>query len=119
MRQARWSEAVLTLREAASQPMARAAVLHNLAYALERLGHLDEAREALAEAARRGGTEDPRTRISLGVLALKRGDLAEADETLASARPLFGKRVPPPAWFHYVGARRGAARRSRSGASRW
>jgi len=101
MREGRWSEAVLTLREAASQPTARAAVYHNLAYALERLGHHDEAREALAEAARRGGTEDPRTRISLGVLALKRGDLAEADETLASARPLFGKRPPPPAWFHY------------------
>ncbi|HKV52335.1 MAG TPA: DUF4388 domain-containing protein [Gemmatimonadaceae bacterium] len=101
MREGRWSEAVLTLREAASQPAARAAVYHNLAYALERLGHHDEAREALAEAARRGGTEDPRTRISLGVLALKRGDLAEADETLASARSLFGKRGPPPAWFHY------------------
>lgn len=101
MREGRWSEAVLTLREAASQPTARAAVYHNLAYALERLGHHDEARDALAEAARRGGTEDPRTRISLGVLALKRGELAEADETLASARALFGKRVPPPAWFHY------------------
>jgi tetratricopeptide (TPR) repeat protein len=102
MREGRWSEAVLTLREATAQPVVRAAVYHNLAYALERLGHHDDAREALNEAARRGGTEDPRTRISLGVLALKRGDLAEADETLTGARALFGKRTPPPAWFHYA-----------------
>ena len=102
MREGRWSEAVLTLREATAQPAARAAVYHNLAYALERMGHHDEARDVLNEAARRGGTEDPRTRISLGVLALKRGDLAEADETLTSARALFGKKVPPPAWFHYA-----------------
>lgn len=102
MREGRWSEAVLTLREATAQPAARAAVYHNLAYALERMGHHDEARDVLNEAARRGGTEDPRTRISLGVLALKRGDLAEADETLTSARALFGKKMPPPAWFHYA-----------------
>ena len=102
MREGRWSEAVLTLREAAAQPGARAAVFHNLAYALERLGHHDESREALAEAARRGGAEDPRTRISLGVLALKRGDLTEADELLTSARALFGKKAPLPAWFHYA-----------------
>jgi len=102
MREGRWSEAVLTLREATAQPLVRAAVYHNLAYALERLGHHDDARDALNEAARRGGTEDPRTRISLGVLALKRGDLAEADETLTGARALFGKRTPPPAWFHYA-----------------
>jgi len=102
MREGRWSEAVLTLREATAQPSARAAVYHNLAYALERLGHHDEAREALNEAARRAGTEDPRTRISLGVLALKRGELTEADDTLTAARALFGKKTPPPAWFHYA-----------------
>lgn len=102
MREGRWSEAVLTLREATTQPGARPAVYHNLAYALERMGHHDEARDVLNEAARRGGSDDPRTRISLGVLALKRGELAEADETLTSARALFGKKMPPPAWFHYA-----------------
>jgi tetratricopeptide (TPR) repeat protein len=102
MREGRWSEAVLTLREATAQPAARAAVYHNLAYALERMGHHDEARDALNEAARRGGIEDPRTRISLGVLALKRGELTEADDMLTGARELFGKKAPPPAWFHYA-----------------
>lgn len=102
MREGRWSEAVLTLREATTQPGARPAVYHNLAYALERMGHHDEARDVLNEAARRGGSDDPRTRISLGVLALKRGELAEADETLTGARALFGKKMPPPAWFHYA-----------------
>jgi tetratricopeptide (TPR) repeat protein len=102
MREGRWSEAVLTLREAAVQPGARPAVFHNLAYALERMGHYDDAREALTEAIERGGADDPRIRTSLGVLALKAGEVDEADATLASARALWGKRPPSPAWFHYA-----------------
>ncbi|MBX6331645.1 MAG: tetratricopeptide repeat protein [Gemmatimonadaceae bacterium] len=102
MREGRWSEAVLTLREAAVQPNARPAVFHNLAYALERMGHYEEAREALLEATQRGGEDDARIRTSLGTLALKMGEIEEADATLASARALWGKRPPSPAWFHYA-----------------
>ena len=102
MREGKWSEAVLTLREAAAQPDARPAIFHNLAYALERMGHYDDAREALQEAIQRGGQEDPRTRTSLGVLALKRGEVDEADALLTGARLLWGKRAPSPAWFHYA-----------------
>jgi tetratricopeptide (TPR) repeat protein len=93
---------VLTLREAAAQPNVRPAVFHNLAYALERLGRYDDAAEALREAVARGGEDDARVRTSLGVLALKTGELEEADATLASARALWGKRQPPAAWFHYA-----------------
>jgi tetratricopeptide (TPR) repeat protein len=102
MREGKWSEAVLTLREAAAQPNVRPAVFHNLAYALERLGRYDDAAEALREAVARGGEDDARVRTSLGVLALKTGELEEADATLASARALWGKRQPPAAWFHYA-----------------
>jgi tetratricopeptide (TPR) repeat protein len=102
MREGRWSEAVHTLREAAAQPNARPAVFHNLAYALERMGHYDDAREALTEATQRGGEDDPRIRTSLGTLALKMGEIEEADAMLASARSLWGKRPPSPAWFHYA-----------------
>ncbi len=102
MREGRWSDAVLTLREAAAQPTARPSVFHNLAYALERLGHLDEAREMLQEALARGGSDDPRIRTSFGVLALRSGEVEEANVSLTTARTLWGKRMPSPAWFHYA-----------------
>jgi Flp pilus assembly protein TadD len=102
MREGKWSEAVLTLREAAAQPNVRPAIYHNLAYALERMGHYDDAREALQEAIQHGGQEDPRIRASLGVLALKSGDVDEADALLTAARTLWGKRPPSAAWFHYA-----------------
>jgi tetratricopeptide (TPR) repeat protein len=102
MREGRWSEAAFILREAAAQPDARPAVFHNLAYALERTGQPDAAREALVESVQRGGEDDARIRTSLGVLSLKAGEFEEADALLASARSLWGKRVPSPAWFHYA-----------------
>jgi tetratricopeptide (TPR) repeat protein len=102
MREGRWADALHMLREAASLPDARPAVFHNLAYTLERLGHLDEARDALREALDRGGEEEPRIRTSLGVLALKTGEIEEADAVLTSARALYGERKPTPAWFHYA-----------------
>jgi tetratricopeptide (TPR) repeat protein len=102
MREGRWADALHTLREAASLPDARPAVFHNLAYTLERLGHLDEARDALREALDRGGEDEPRIRTSLGVLALKAGEIGEADGVLTSARALYGERTPTPAWFHYA-----------------
>jgi tetratricopeptide (TPR) repeat protein len=80
----------------------RPAIFHNLAYALERMGHYDDAREALQEAIQRGGQDDPRIRTSLGVLALKSGDVDEADALLTASRLLWGKRPPSPAWFHYA-----------------
>ena len=102
MKQGRWPDAAAAFREGAALPGARAAVFHNLAYALERLGQFEEAQEALEEAARRGAG-DPRTQLSLGVLALRRGELAAAEERLMAARPLWGKRPVPASWFHYAG----------------
>ena len=102
MREGKWSDAVLALREAAAQPGAKPAVYHNLAYALERLGHLDDARDALEQALERGGADDARIRTSLGVLALKGGEFDDADAVLSAARPLWGTRPPSPAWFHYA-----------------
>ncbi len=102
MREGRWTDAMSMLREAASQPGARPAVHHNLAIVYERLGQLDEARGALSEAMRRGGQDDPRVRTSIGILALRSGDVPEADRMLASARAMWGDRAPPAVWFHYA-----------------
>jgi tetratricopeptide (TPR) repeat protein len=102
MRQGRWPEAEATFRECAAQPTAKPAVFHNLAFALERLGRHDEAKTMLDEAVRRGAAGDARVQTSLGVNALRRGDIAAADDAFTSARPLWGKRPPPPSWFHYA-----------------
>ena len=36
------------------------------------------------------------------MLALRRGAVADADATLTAARPMWGTRPPPAAWFHYA-----------------
>jgi tetratricopeptide (TPR) repeat protein len=102
MRQGKWEEGVTAFQECCAQPGARAAALHNLGYALERLGRYDEAQAALDEALRRGGGKDARIQTSLGVIALRAGDIAAADAALKVARPLFGTKPPTAAWFHYA-----------------
>ena len=101
-RQGKWEEAAQAFTDCVAQPGARASALHNLAHALERLGRYDEARKALDEAVRRGGAKDPRIQTSVGVIALRTGDVAGADEALQVARPLFGTRPPTAVWFHYT-----------------
>lgn len=103
MRQGRWEEAVQSYTAATAGDTAAAAVYHNLAYALERLGRYAEAAAALDEAAQRGKGDDPRLHTSRGVLALRRGDIPGADAALATARDAWGQRTPPAAWFHYAG----------------
>ena len=101
-RQGKWDDAVAAFNECVAQPGARASALHNLAYALERLGRYDDARKALDEAVRRGGAKDPRIQTSVGVVALRMGDVASADQALQVARPLFGTRPPTAAWYHFA-----------------
>jgi tetratricopeptide (TPR) repeat protein len=100
LRLGKWGEALTHLEAASRQRGARAAVFHNLALALERLGRDDEAHAALEEALGKGGAEEPRTHLSLGVLALRRGAFEEADGHFMRARPLFGERPPSAVWFH-------------------
>lgn len=100
LRLGRWAEALSHFEAGSKQRGAKAAVFHNLALALERLGRSDEAREALEEAMVRGAEEEPRTHLSLGVLALRAGDFASADAHFMRARPYFGTRPPSAVWFH-------------------
>jgi Flp pilus assembly protein TadD len=102
-RQSKWDEATAAFSEAAAQPGAKVAVFHNLAFVLEQQNRFDEARVALDEAVRRGGGNDPRVQTSLGVVSLMAGDLEGADAAFVTARPLFGKKPPTPAWYHYMG----------------
>jgi tetratricopeptide (TPR) repeat protein len=102
LRAGHFEESVRLFQQAASQPGARAAVFHNLGYALERTGRFAEARSAYEEAVQRGGGDDARVQLSLGVLSLKVGDVEHADAVLSSSRALWGKRPPSAVWFHYT-----------------
>jgi pentatricopeptide repeat protein len=101
LRQGRWQDATTLFQQMVSRRIVSSSVYHNLAYALERLGRHDEASDALAQAVR-GGGHDPRTRLSAGVLALRRGDVVEADAALADAAALWDRRPKPAAWYHYA-----------------
>jgi tetratricopeptide (TPR) repeat protein len=101
MRQGKWTDAEEAFRLCSRSPSARPAALHNLAYALERLGRYEEAQKALEEAVKRGGAKDARIQTSVGIVALRAGDVIAADAALQVARPLFGAKPPTAAWFHY------------------
>jgi tetratricopeptide (TPR) repeat protein len=100
LRLGRWGEALTHLEAASRQRGAKASVFHNMALALERLGRLEESRAALEQALAKGGEEEPRIHISLGILALREGRFADADALFMHARPLFGKKPPSAVWFH-------------------
>src|SRR2546427_10562430 len=90
LKQARWREAMEALRLAAERGGSRPAVFHNLAFAFEQLGRLDEAEAAYAEAATRART-DAKVYLGWGIVALKRGDYAGATGRLDRARNCSGK----------------------------
>jgi len=98
IRQARWDEAAQALRQAASTGVPRAAVLHNLGFALEQLGRLDEADAAYGDAAGRA-REDARIMLGWSIAALKRGDHQVAQGRLGRARELFQGRPVPALWY--------------------
>ena len=102
LRHDRLPQAEEVLREAAAQQNAPPAVFHNLAFVLERAGRFDDAQIALEEAVTRGGGSDPRIQTSLGIIAMRRGQLEAGNEILSAARALFGKRRPSATWFHYA-----------------
>jgi len=97
LKQARWREAMEALRLAAEKGGGRPAVFHNLGFAFEQLGRLDDAEAAYAEAAARART-DAKVYLGWGIVALKRGDYGGATGRLDRAKELFDK-IPPPAWF--------------------
>jgi tetratricopeptide (TPR) repeat protein len=77
---------------------AKPAALHNLGYALERLGRLDEAEAAYGDAAGRA-RDDARIMLSWGVAALKRGEHQVAQGRLARTTELLGGKPAPALWF--------------------
>ncbi|HEX3273424.1 MAG TPA: DUF4388 domain-containing protein [Gemmatimonadales bacterium] len=98
IRQGRWDEAVSALTQAGGGAGGKPAALHNLGYALERLGRLDEAEAAYGEAAARA-RDDARIMLGWSVIALKRGEFAVAQGRLARTMELLGDRPVPALWY--------------------
>jgi tetratricopeptide (TPR) repeat protein len=96
LRQARFEDAIESLRQSAERGGIRAPVLHNLALAYFRLGRLEEAEAAWTEAAGRGGDE-PALHLGAAWAALARQAWDTATGRLARAASLWGGRCPP-AW---------------------
>ena len=98
IRQARWEDAAGALRQAAEAGVPRPAALHNLGFALEQLGRLDEAEAAFGDAASRA-KDDPRIMLGWSIVALKRGDNKVAQSRLARACELLDGKAVPPLWY--------------------
>lgn len=98
LKQARWSDAVACFREAVDKGGPRPGALHNLGYALERVGELEEAETAFADAVSRA-RDDARAMIGWGIIALKREEFGVATGRLARARELIGEVTPPKVWY--------------------
>ncbi len=98
LKQARFEDAAAELRRSIERGGPRPAALHNLAYAMERMGNLEEAESQFGEAVTRA-REDSRPMIGWAVVALKREEFDVALGRLARARELLGDATPPAIWF--------------------
>lgn len=98
LKQARWADAAELLRVALERGGPRPAGLHNLAFALEQLGRLDDADAVYAEAAGRA-RDDVRVALGWGIVALKRHDFVAAHQRLTRARELLNGRPVPALWY--------------------
>jgi len=98
LRQAKWAEAVEHLTQAVERGGGQAAVLHNLAYAYEQTGQLEQAETHYGEAASRA-RHDPRPLVGWGVAALLRGDAQVAAGRLDRAREVAGDKRLPAVWY--------------------
>src|SRR2546429_1450053 len=81
IKQARWREAMEARRQAAEKGGGRPAVFHNLGFAYEQLGRVDEAEAAYGEAATRART-DAKGFLGCGVGAAQPGDYRGAPRRL-------------------------------------
>ena len=85
-------------RQAADAAGGRPAALHNLGYALERLGRLDESETAYGDAAGRA-RDDARIMLGWSVVALKRGEHQVSQGRLARTLELLGGKPAPALWY--------------------
>ncbi len=97
LRQGHPGEAVDALRHAAER-LPRAAVLHDMAVALEELGRFSDA-EATFEAAAGRAPTDARVALGRAACVLRAGRAADAGRLLDQVREMLAGKVPPAMWY--------------------
>jgi predicted Zn-dependent protease len=102
LRRRRWKEATDAFQSAAPGIPLKGALLHNLAFAYERLGQLEKARLLAERAVAAVRRTDPAMQLQVGIIALRAGDIRSAKIALAEARALWTNSPPPAIWFHYA-----------------
>jgi len=98
VKQARWRDAVDCFRAAAERIGGKPGVLHNLGFAYEQVGKLDEADSAYGDAAGRA-RHDPRVMTGWGIAALNRREYQVAEGRLDRARELAAGGQLPALWY--------------------
>ena len=103
LRKGDWQGAVDSFQAAAPAAREKAALLHNLALAYERLGQIEKAKLLAERAVAASRKPEPKMQLQLGIIALRSGDLRGAKTALAEARTHWTSTSPPAVWFHYAG----------------
>jgi tetratricopeptide (TPR) repeat protein len=98
LRQAKWADAVESLKVAGERGGPRPAVLANLAFGMEQMGRIADAEACYGEAVSRS-REDPKLMTGWAITALKKGDPHVSVGRLQRARELYGQKNPPAVWF--------------------
>jgi len=98
LRQAKWADAVESLKVAGERGGPRPAVLANLAFGMEQMGRIADAEACYGEAVSRS-REEPRLMTGWAIAALKKGDAHVAVGRLQRARELYGTKPVLAVWF--------------------
>jgi tetratricopeptide (TPR) repeat protein len=98
LKQAKWADAVESLKQAGERGGPRPAVMANLAFGMEQMGRIADAEACYGEAVSRS-REDPRLMTGWAIAALKKGDAHVAVGRLQRSRELHGAKNPPAVWF--------------------
>ena len=103
MRENRFNDAVTAFQRAAVSAPRTASVLINMAYSYERLGQIEKARLAFEQVIARSPNPEPAAYLGLAAVALQKGDVDSAAQSLENARVAYGASGPSAAWYHYCG----------------
>jgi tetratricopeptide (TPR) repeat protein len=98
LRQAKWADAVESLKVAGERGGPRPAVLANLAFGMEQMGRIADAEACYGEAVSRS-REDPKLMTGWAIAALKKGDAHVAVGRLQRAQELHGQKPIPAVWY--------------------
>ncbi|MDQ3515314.1 MAG: DUF4388 domain-containing protein [Gemmatimonadota bacterium] len=96
-----WATAASAFQRATCYAPEAITPLHNLSYALAKLGQPDKARRVCDEILERTGRREPVVLTWSGALAIKMRDHKLANSELAAARALWDDSRPPAVWYHH------------------